>query len=104
MRHKIVGDFEVQTDYRILAKSSDLGLIENLKNIQIKKRTCLVDFTILADDRVKIKESERTVKYFDHTREKKAVKHDSDGGTTCNWCTWNGPQKFEKSDWKIWKS
>ena len=27
-------------------------------------------------------------------RTKKAVKHESNGDTNCNWHTWNGPQKF----------
>ena len=37
---------------------------------QPKKRTCqIVDFTVLADHRVKIKESEKRDKYLDFTRE-----------------------------------
>ena len=35
-----------------------------------KKRTCrLVDFAVPADNRVKIKESEKRDKYLDHARE-----------------------------------
>ena len=26
----------------------------------------------------------------------KAVNHDDDGDTNCNWCTWNSPQRFGK--------
>ena len=25
---------------------------------------------------------------------KKAVEHEGDGDTKCNWCSWNGPQKL----------
>ena len=32
-------------------------------------------------------------------RADKAVEHDGDSDTTCSWCTWNSPQRFEK-DWK----
>ena len=28
---------------------------------------------------------------------KKAVEHECDGDTNCNWCTWNGTQKL----WKV---
>ena len=24
--------------------------------------------------------------------------------TNCNWCPWNGPQRFGKGEWKSWKS
>ena len=35
---------------------------------------------------------------------KKAMKHESDGDTRCNWCTWNDSQKALKGVWKSWKS
>ena len=58
--HKLLWDFEIQTDYLILARWPDLVTANK------KKRTCrIVDFTILADHRVKIKESEKRDKYLD---------------------------------------
>ena len=29
-------------------------------------------------------------------RKKKAAEYESDGDTSCKWCTWNGPQSFGK--------
>ena len=51
--------------------------------------TCrIVDFVILADHRVKLKESEKKDKYLDLARElKKTVEYESDGDTDCNWCS-----------------
>ena len=55
--HKILWNFEIQTDYLFPARIQDLVLIK-------KKRTYnLEDFVILADQRVKIKEKEKIDKY-----------------------------------------
>ena len=43
-------------------------------NQQQKKRTCrIVDFAVLADHRVKLKESEKKDKYLDLTKELKKL-------------------------------
>ena len=56
-----------------------------------------MDFAILADYRVKLKESEKKEKYLDLARElKKTVEHESDVYTNCNWCSWHNPQKIIK--------
>ena len=71
MRHKFHWDFEIKTDHLILGR---LSLIVNnrKKKKEKKKRTCqLADFTILANHRVKIKESEKRDKYLDLARELK---------------------------------
>ena len=58
--HKILWDFQVQTDHQILAMRLDLVLIDK------KKRTChLVDLAVPAGQRVKIKESEKIHKYLE---------------------------------------
>ena len=44
-----------------------------------------------------MKESEKIDKYLIFLREiKKTVEHEGDGDTNSSWCTWNGPQRFEK--------
>ena len=49
-----------------------------------------MDFAILVDHRVKVKERGKISKYLDLTRElKKIVEHEGDGDTNCSWCTWN---------------
>ena len=61
---KILRDFEIQTNHSILARRTDLLLIN-------KKRNChLGDFVIAADHQEKIKESRR-VKYVDLARKLK---------------------------------
>ena len=70
---KILWDIEIQTDRPILARRSDL-MIVNKKKKKIKNKTYqIVDFTILADHRVKIKGKKERVKYLDIARELKKL-------------------------------
>ena len=65
--HKILWDFEIQTDHLIPARRPDL--------VQINK-----------------KRKKKRNKYLDLVKEqKKAMEHESDGHTNCNWSTWNNP-------------
>ena len=57
--HKILIDFEIQTDHLIPARRQDLVLI-NIK----KRNCCLVDFAVPADHRLKLKEREKRDKYL----------------------------------------
>ena len=66
--HKIVWDFEIQTDHQIRDRKPDQVLINK------KKPTCrLVGFTVPEDHKVKIKGSEKTEKYFDLAGELKKL-------------------------------
>ena len=66
--HKILWDFDVQTDHQIPARRPDLVLIDK------KRNTChLMDFAVPADHRIKMKESEKINKYFDLARELKKL-------------------------------
>ena len=59
--HKILGDFEILTDYLILARGSDIVIIK-IK----EKRICrIVNLAVPADHRGKIKKSKKRDKYFD---------------------------------------
>ena len=73
------------------ARRPDLIIINNnnKKRKKKKKRTYkIVDFAVLADHRIKLKESEK--KYLNLARElKKSVEHEGDNYTNCNWCVWN---------------
>ena len=76
--HKILWDFEIQTDHLISAKRPALVIVNK------KQRTCwIVDFAVPADLRVKLKESEKWDKYLDFARELKTREHESDN---YNWC------------------
>ena len=63
---KILWDFDMQTDHLISARRPDQGIVNK------KKRTCrIVDFPVLTDHRVELKESEKRDKYEDLVRELK---------------------------------
>ena len=66
--HKILWDFEIQTNHLILAR--------RLNQVMVKKktRTCrIVEFAVSANHRVKLKETEKKDKYLDFVREVKKL-------------------------------
>ena len=66
--HKLPWDFDIHTDHLISARRPDLIIITK------KKRTCkIVDFTVPADHRIKLKEYEKKDKYLDLARELKKL-------------------------------
>ena len=66
---KLLWDFDIQMDHLISARQLDLIIINNNN-----KKTCrIVDFAVLADHRVKFKESEKKDKYLDLARELKRL-------------------------------
>ena len=68
--HKLQWDFDIQTDHLIPARRPDLIIINNKK----KKRTCkIVDFAVLADHRIKLKECKKKDNYLDLARELKKL-------------------------------
>ena len=83
--HKVLWDFDMQTDHLISARRPDLIIINKKK-----MRTCkIVDFAVLADHRIKLKECEMKDKYLDLARElKKTMEHEGDDYTNCDWCFW----------------
>ena len=71
--HKLQWDFDIQTDHLISARRPDLIVI-NKKKKKKKERTCkIVDFAVLADRRIKLKECEKKDKYLDLVRELKKL-------------------------------
>ena len=68
--HKLLWDFNIQTDHLIPARRPDLIIINNKK----RKRTCkIADFAVPADHRIKLKECEKKDKYLDLARELKKL-------------------------------
>ena len=66
--HKLLCDFNLQTDHLIPARRPDLKIINK------KKRTCkIVDFAAPTDYRIKLKECEKKGKYLDLARELKKL-------------------------------
>ena len=80
--HKLLWDFEIQTDHLISARRPDLVIINK------KKRTCQTeDFAFSADHRVKLKENEKRDKYQDLARELK--------DTNYNLYSWYSHQRID---------
>ena len=66
--NKLLRDFDIHTDHLISARRPDLIIINK------KKRTCkIVDFAVLADNRIKLKEWEKKDKYLDFAIELKKL-------------------------------
>ena len=63
--HELFCGFEIQTDYIILTRQLQPVIVNKKENLSI------MDFTIPADHRVKLKEIENRVKYLDFARELK---------------------------------
>ena len=56
--HKLLWDFDIQTDHLIWARRPDVIIINKKK--KKKKKICkIVDFSVLADHRIKLKECEK---------------------------------------------
>ena len=67
--HKLLWDFNIQTDHQIPARRPDLKIIKKKK-----KRICKIDdFAVPADHRINLKESEKKDKYLDLARELKKL-------------------------------
>ena len=67
--HKLLWDFDIQTDRLISARRSDLIIINK------KRKICKTgDFAVPADHRIKLKECEKRDKYLDLARELKKKK------------------------------
>ena len=73
--HKLLWDFNIQTEHLISARRPDLLIIKTKK-----KKTCkIVVFAVPADHRIKLKECEKRDKYLDLARElKKTVEHEGE--------------------------
>ena len=71
--HKLLWNFNIQTDHLIPARRPDLMII-NKKKKEKKKRTCkIVDFAVPANHRIKLKECKKKDKYLDLAREQKKL-------------------------------
>ena len=71
--HKLPWDFDIQTDHLISARRPDLIIIKRKKKKDRKKICKTVDFAVLADHTIKLKECEKKDKYLDLARELKKL-------------------------------
>ena len=72
--HKLLWDFDIQTDHLISARRPDLIIINKKKRI--------VDFAVPTDYWIKLKECEKKDKYLDLARELKKK------NWKCRWQLW----------------
>ena len=68
--HKLLWDFDIQTDYLISARRPDRIIIEKKRKV---KNCKIVDFGVPADHRIKLKECEKRDKYLDLARKLKKL-------------------------------
>ena len=69
--HKLLWDFNIQTNHQISARRPDLIIINNKK--KKKKIWKIVGFAVPADHRIKLKECEKRDKYLNLARELKKL-------------------------------
>ena len=77
--HKILWDFNIETDSLIPARRPDVELVNKKKNYH------LIDFDVSVNHRMKIKENKKSFNYLDLAREQKSVELENDGNTSCTW-------------------
>ena len=68
--HKLLWDFNIQTDHLIPARRPDFIIINKKKRFGK-----IVDFAVPADHRINLKESEKKDKYLDLARELKKLRN-----------------------------
>ena len=90
---------------RIIGSPNFVKMTRRNDSQQQKKRNCwIVDFSIPADHRTKLKEGEKRNKYVDLARELKQTKeHERNIDTNCSLCSWNNPQRIGKETGRLGK-
>ena len=80
--HKLLWDFNIETDHLIPVRRPDIIKINK------RKRICkIVDFAVPTDHRINLRESEKKDKYLDLARElKKNVEYESNDCANSDWC------------------
>ena len=71
--HKLLWDFDIQTDHQISTRRSDLIIITPPPKKKKKEICKIFDFAVPADHRIKLKECEKRDKYLDLVRELKKL-------------------------------
>ena len=89
--HKILRDFEIQSDHQILAWRLDLVIVNKKENLR-SCGLCCPGGSLSENQR---KRKERQI-FVPCQRTKKAMKHESDGDTNCNQCAWNNSRRHGK--------
>ena len=82
--HKLLWDFNIQTDHLIPARKPDIIIINNKKKENLQNcRLCCPG----GPQESEKKENEKKDKYLDLARElKKTVEHESNDCANCDWC------------------
>ena len=99
------GEWNAQNSQRFWERNGLLNLDQTTRpsdNQQKERTRRIVDFAVLADHRVTLKENEKKDKYQDLAEElKKTMEYESDGNTNCNWCFWYSHQRINKGTWGL---
>ena len=95
------GKWDTQTSLGICETnwSRNLGLMTWRYDSQQKKKKRSyrkLNFALLTDHSIKLKESEKKDKYPDLARQLKILEHKRDSHTNCYWWSWYSHQKIDK--------
>ena len=71
--HKLLWEFNIQTDHLIPARRPDLIIITEKKKKKERESAKIVDFALPADHIINLKECEKKAKYLDLVRELKKL-------------------------------
>ena len=98
--HKILWDFEIQTDYLNLARRLDLLAIKKKhKTKQNKTKNKPYNGLWHPSGRLLSENQRKRDKYLDLAKELRKLK--GNGNTNCKWCAWNGLQRLGKGTGRI---
>ena len=94
-----VWDSKIQKYHLIATRRPDLVIVTPPPpKKKWKKRKCrMMEFAVVTDHKVRVKENEKRDKYLVVARElEKTMGDEGDSETNCNWCTWNDSQRLAK--------
>ena len=107
--HKILWDFDIQTNNLIPARKADLEIVNKKKKKKKKKRKeenlptsgfCRPGGP--QNENQRKRKERQTLRPCQRTE--KAMENKDNGDTNSNWCVSNNLQKLSKEGWKSWKS
>ena len=83
--HKLLWDFDIQTDHLISARRADLIIINEKKKKKKKTQKRTYKIAVSAAHWIQLKESEKKDKYLLGNWKKKTMEHEGDIYTNRNW-------------------
>ena len=93
-KHIIFCDFEIPAYHITPGRRPDLVIVNKTKENQPNCKLCRPGKSLSKNQRIQKKKMWRILRSCQ--RIKKAMEDEDNGGTSCNWCTWNNPPRLNK--------